>query len=116
MDNILEFFQKGGLVIYPLLICSIAGLAIVIEKCLSLRRKKVIIPEIVNVIDNIQGPRDIGLALSICEKHKGPFANVIRVGLENRDLPKEEIKEALNDYGRQEVHFLEKGLVRTEIR
>lgn len=111
MEHVLDFFGKGGFVIYPLLLCSIVGLAIVIEKSLSLRRKKVIIPEIVNVLDNIKGPADIGLALSICEKHKGPFPNIIRVGLENRELPREEIKETLNDQGRQEVHSLEKGLV-----
>jgi len=111
MEHILDFFEKGGIVLYPLFLCSIAGLAVVIEKCLALRREKVIVPEIVNVIDNIQGPGDIGLALSICEKHKGPFVNIIRAGLENRSLPKEDIKETLNDYGRQEVHFLEKGLI-----
>lgn len=111
MEHVLDFFDKGGFVIYPLLLCSIVGLAIVIEKSLSLRRKKVIIPEIVNVLDNIKGPDDVGLALSICEKHKGPFPNIIRIGLENRDLPKEDIKETLNDQGRQEVHSLERGLV-----
>jgi biopolymer transport protein ExbB len=111
MDHVLDFFGKGGIIIYPLLLCSIIALAIVIEKWIALRKKKVIIPEIVSVIDNIKGPGDIGLALSICEKHKGPFANIIRVGLESRDLPKEEIKEALNDQGRQEVYSLEKGLI-----
>jgi biopolymer transport protein ExbB len=111
MEHVLEFLEKGGFVIYPLLLCSIVGLSIVIEKTLSLRRSKVIIPEIVSVLDNIKGSGDIGLALSICEKHKGPFANIIRVGLENRHLPKDEIKETLNDHGRQEVHHLERGLV-----
>ncbi len=111
MEHVLEFFDKGGFIIYPLLLCSILGLAIVIEKALSLRRKKVIIPEVVNILDNIKGPSDVGLALSICEKHKGPFPNIVRIGLENRALPKEEIKEVLNDQGRQEVHSLEKGLV-----
>lgn len=111
MDQLLDFFVKGGFVMYPLLLCSILGLAIVIEKIVSLRRKKVIVPEIVSVLDNIKGPDDIGLALSICEKHDGPFADVIQVGLESRDLPKDEIKEALNDQGRQEVHHLERGLV-----
>jgi len=111
MEHVLDFFDKGGFVIYPLLLCSIVGLAIVIEKSLSLRRKKVIIPEIVNVLDNIKGPDDVGLALSICEKHNGPFPNIIRIGLENRELPKDEIKETLDDQGRQEVHSLEKGLV-----
>jgi len=111
MEHVLDFFDKGGFVIYPLLLCWFVGLAIVIEKSISLRRKKVIIPEIVNVLDNIKGPDDVGLALSICEKHKGPFPNIIRIGLENRELPKEDIKETLNDQGRQEVHSLERGLV-----
>ncbi len=111
MEHVMEFFQKGGFVMYPLLLSSIVGLAIVIEKALSLRHKKVIIPEIVSVLDNIKGSGDIGLAMSICEKHKGPFANIIRIGLENRFLSREEIKETLNDSGRQEVHRLERGLV-----
>jgi biopolymer transport protein ExbB len=114
MEHVLDFFDKGGFIIYPLLLCSVLGLAIVIEKFLSLRRKKVIIPEIVTVLDNIKGAGDIGLALSICEKHKGPFANIIRIGLENRDLPKEELKEMLYDQGRQEVYSLERGLVLLE--
>ncbi len=111
MAEVWQFFVKGGLIMIPLGICSILGLAIVIEKSISLRRKKVIIPEVVNVFDNINGPDDIGLALSICEKHEGPFANIIRVGLVNRDEPKEEIKESLVDQGRQEVRTLERGLV-----
>lgn len=111
MKHVLEFLSKGGFIMYPLLLCSIAGLAIVIEKLITLRRKKVIIPEVISVLDNIKGPGDTGLALSICEKHKGPFANIIRIGLENRDLPREELKEVLNDEGRQEVHQLERGLV-----
>lgn len=111
MTEVWQFLVKGGIMMIPLAICSVLGLAIVIEKAISLKRKKVIVPEIVNVLENIKGPDDIGLALSICEKHQGPFANVIRVGLENRRLPKEEIKESLEDQGRQEVHTLERGLV-----
>jgi biopolymer transport protein ExbB len=111
MNHALEFFGKGGFVMYPLLLCSIAALAIVIEKIVTLRRKKVIIPEVVNLLDNIKGTKDIGLALSICEKHQGPFANIIRTGLENRELPREELKEVLSDQGRQEVQYLERGLV-----
>lgn len=111
MEQILEFFTKGGFMMYPLLLCSILGMAIVIEKTISLRRKNVIIPEIVTVLDNIKSSDDVGLAISICEKHEGPFANIVKIGLESRDLPKEEIKEALNDQGRQEVHVLDRGMV-----
>ncbi len=111
MEQVLDFLGKGGFIIYPLILCSIFGLAIVIEKAITLQRKKVIIPEIVNVLDNIKGADDAGLALSICEKHEGPFANIIQAGLENRDLPKDDLKEILTDQGRQEVHTLERGLV-----
>ena len=96
---------------YPLLLSSIAGLTILIEKLLTLRRKKVINPEIVSVLNNIKGSGDIGLALSICEKHNGPFANIISTVLENRDLPRESLKEVVSDQGRQEVSQLERGLV-----
>jgi biopolymer transport protein ExbB len=110
MKNILEFLAKGGIIMYPLFLCSVAGLAITIEKSLSLRRRNVIVPEVASVLENIKGANDFGLAASICEKHDGPFANIIRVGLQNRDLPGAQLKEALLDQGRQEVHRLERGL------
>ncbi len=110
MKNILVFLAKGGIIMYPLFLCSIAALAVVIEKSLALRRRKIIIPEVVAVLENVKAPNDFGLAVSICEKHHGPLANMIRISLENHGLPREELKEALLDQGRQEVHQLEKGL------
>ena len=110
LKSVIEFLSKGGFMMYPLLLSSIIGLSIMIEKMISLRRKKVIIPEIVNVLDNIKNYDDIDLAISMCNKHKGSFANIIKVGLNSKDIPKEEIKEVINDHGRQEVYTLEKGL------
>ena len=110
MKNAWDFLAKGGITMIPLFLCSITGLAIIIEKFISLRRRKVIVPEVISVLENIKGSNDFGLAVSICEKHNGPFANIIRITLENHNLPREEIKETLLDQGRQEVHQLEKGL------
>jgi len=110
LNTVIDFFNKGGLMMYPLLLSSIIGLSIMIEKMISLRKKKVIIPEIVNVLKNIKNYDDIELALSLCNTHKGAFANIIQAGLNNSDLPKDELKEILNDSGRQEVYTLEKGL------
>lgn len=110
MKNILVFLAKGGIIMYPLFLCSVAALAVVIEKSLALRRRKVIIPEVVAVLENVRQTQDFGLAVSICEKHHGPLANMIRISLENHGRPREELKEALLDQGRQEVHQLERGL------
>ncbi len=110
MKNIINFLAKGGITMIPLFLCSIAALTVVIEKMLALRRRKVIVPEVVSVLENVKGTNDFGLAVSICEKHNGPFANIIRLSLENHRLPREELKESLLDQGRQEVHRLERGL------
>ncbi len=103
--------QRGGIVMIPLILCSIIVLAIVIERSISLRRKKVLIPEIINIIENINKPEDIHLAISICQKNAGAFANIVQLGLENKDLPNQELKELISDQGRQDVRDLEKGLV-----
>ncbi len=105
------FLQRGGILMIPLILCSIIVLAIMIERAISLRRKKVLIPEIINVIDTIKKPEDIHLAISICQKNMGAFANIVQLGLESKDLSNDELKELISDQGRQEVRSLEKGLV-----
>ncbi len=110
MEHIMNFLSKGGVIMYPILLASVIALAIVIEKSISMRRKKIIIPEITSILESIKGKEDINIAIAVCEKHKGPFANIISAGLENMDLPREEIKEILIDNGKQEVHKIGKGL------
>lgn len=106
-----DLFHQGGLVMYPLLICSVLALGIAIERGFSLRRTRIIRPEIVSVIENIEGSEDIGLARSVCRRFDGPFANIIRAGLDHLDLPLDEIKESVLDQGRQEMGDLQRGLV-----
>ena len=85
-------------------------MAIIIERSFGLRKKKILIPEIVSIIDSITSAEDIKLATSICEKNRGPLANIILVGLHNQKLSIEDIKELTMDQGRQEVRALERGL------
>ncbi len=111
MNEVWMMLQRGGIVMIPLLMCSIIALAIVIERSIALRKKKILIPEIINVIEHIDKPEDVHLAISICNKNKGAFANIVQIGLENNSLPKDELKELILDQGRQEVRTLQKGLI-----
>ncbi|MBC8185199.1 MotA/TolQ/ExbB proton channel family protein [candidate division KSB1 bacterium] len=103
--------KQGGIVMIPLILSSILVVAIIIERSFVLRKKKILIPEIVNVIETIKKPEDVHLAISICQKKKGAFSSIVQLGLENKSLPKFELKELITDQGRQEVRTLEKGLV-----
>ncbi len=106
----IEIFEKGGIMMYPLILASVLALAIIIERFFSLQKRKVIIPEIISVVEQFSSFKDIELAKNICAKYNGPLSNLIQIGLENTDLERAEIKELIEDQGRQEVRHLEKGL------
>lgn len=107
----LELLERAGVMIYPLMLASLIALAFVVERALSLRKRKILIPEIISVVNNFSTLKDIDLAKTICGKYEGPLPNVIRLGLENYHIPKGEIREILEDQGRQEIRKLSRGLV-----
>lgn len=110
MSDVFAYLARGGVIMIPLLLFSIIGLAIVVERLFSLRRTKIMVPEIISVVDSLNNLDDLKLAISICEKNKGAFANIILTGLQNQDLSSADIRELLTDQGRQEVRSLERGL------
>lgn len=114
MMDLLSELQKGGVVMIPLLLGSVLGLTIVLERAFSLRYRKVLVPEIVTAIKKIRNPEDVRVAERICEAKQGPFSNIVLATLMNQDLPKDELKEIILDQGRQEVRTLERGLVMLE--
>ena len=107
----LELFERAGIMMYPLTLASLIAVAFIIERAISLRKKKILIPEIISVVSNFSTLKDIDLARTICDKHDGPLSNVIKLALHNYMLPKAEIREILEDQGRQEIRRLERGLV-----
>jgi biopolymer transport protein ExbB len=104
-------FVKGGPVMIPLAILSVLGVAVTIEKILSLRVSRVVQRDILNTIDSVNTPSDIPMAIKICERYNSPFANVIRAGLEEAGEPLPIVRQAMEDTGRRETKRLERYLV-----
>jgi len=111
MSNIWEMILRGGIIMVPLFFTSILGLAVVIERGFFLRRRRIIRPEVLDLVGRIEKSEDTEKAMYGLSQKKGPFLNIVRTGLENRGRSKEEIKEAILDQGRQEARTLERGLV-----
>ncbi len=101
---------SGGVLMVPLAACSVLAVWVIVDRAFHLRTASVMEPEIVGMIDSLEEPGDIPLARSICERHPGPFAAIVRVALDYRDRPREELRELIEDQGRQEVARLERGL------
>jgi biopolymer transport protein ExbB len=107
-------FIKGGPVMIPLTVLSILGVAVTIEKIISLRISRVVQRDIINTIESVNTPSDIPMAIKICERYNSPFANVIRAGLEEAGEPLALIRQVMEDTGRRETKRLERYLILLE--
>jgi biopolymer transport protein ExbB len=106
----LELFERGGIMMYPLLLASVVAVVFALERAWALRKRKIIIPEIISVVENFSSSKDIEFAKNVCSKYKGALPNLISIALENSNEPKAHIRELLEDQGRQDIRLLERGL------
>ncbi|NQS89388.1 MotA/TolQ/ExbB proton channel family protein [Patescibacteria group bacterium] len=109
----LEFFIKGGWLMIPLGICSILALAIIIERFISLKMiesKSERFAEKTRSVVNSSENRKVDKIFALCEMTPISLARILKAGLEKRVKGKEEIKEAIQDVGSEEIPYLEKRL------
>ena len=105
-----EFMQKGGPIMWPILLCSIISFAIVIERMISLRREQIDTKTFMEQILKSLKRNKIMEALDLCERTQGPIANILKAGILKHDRPRNEVREAIEDASIHEVPRLEKNL------
>ena len=105
-----ETLEQGGITMIPLAACSVLALWVILDRAWKLRRSRVVVPEIVHVIDDLRGPADLRRARDVCQRYPGPFSTIVQVALDNHFESRDEIRERVEDQGRQEVAGLERGL------
>jgi biopolymer transport protein ExbB len=107
---VLEIIQAGGWVMYPILACSVAAMAIVLERLWSLRRSRVAPEDLLPTVWELDRRHQLTPA-TIGEIRDGsPLGRIVAAGLVNREHSREVMKEALEETGRQVVHELERYL------
>lgn len=104
----IDFFIKGGIFMYPILLCSITALAIFIERIWNLRRSQVIPRDFVEEVEELIRRGKIPDAVMRCQHNKSSISRILLVGIKNFGKRREIIKEYLEEVGRQESAFLER--------
>jgi len=107
---VLELFKAGGLLMWPILICSVISLAIIIERFWSLQQKRIVPKHLVAQVWqwakvghlNNQRIRDLSVA--------SPLGRILAAGLVNRSHEREVMKESIEEVGRHVAHSLERFL------
>lgn len=106
----LDMIQKGGPVMWPIILCSIFALAILSERLFHLYRAKIDTVDFMSKIGNTLKRNKIMEAIEMCNNTPGPIAHIMKAGILKHDRPRNEIRESIEDAGVHEVPRLEKNL------
>jgi len=102
--------QKAGWPIYPLLIASVLGLALIIERLLYLRARRVLPPTLLSEVIRVYQNGKVDSNVINTLENNSPLGRVLAAGLRNVDAPREVMKESIEEAGRGAAHELERFL------
>jgi biopolymer transport protein ExbB len=108
--NYLDMFFKGGWVMYPIVILSIIGTYIFIERFLALKKAAKEDANFMNRIKDYIHDGKIESALNLCQSTDTPLARMLEKGIRRLGRPLSDINTAIENVGNLEVSKLEKGL------
>ncbi|WP_151636974.1 MotA/TolQ/ExbB proton channel family protein [Noviherbaspirillum aerium] len=106
----LAIIQAAGWPIWPLLIASVIGLALIIERLLYLRRNRILPPNLLNEVIRVYQNGKVGSDVVTNLEQNSPLGRVLAAGLRNVDAPREVMKESIEEAGRGTAHELERFL------
>lgn len=99
---------KGGIIMIPIISCSIFALAIFIERLWSTKKEKVIPADLFVTVERLIKETKIGEALYMCGRNDSCLSRIILAGLKSHGRRTADIKEAIEEAGRREVASLDR--------
>ncbi len=106
----IEFLLRGGVLMAPILFCSVLALGIVIERMFNLRVKRVIRTAELEEVESMIRAKRISEANMILRRSTSAISRILLAAILNHDKERTEIKELIEDAGRQEIPTLERYL------
>ena len=106
--NLWETFSRGGPLMYPILLCSLLGLAFTIERLVALRQNAVAPRKLAESAIAAVQEGGASPALELCEDRSSSLARVLFSGLSLVASPKEEVVAAMQEAGERELWSLDR--------
>lgn len=106
----LELVKAGGWLMWPIIACSVIAMAIVVDRLWAYRRRKVLPANLVAQIWQLHQKKQLTPAHIATVRKRSPLGRILAAGLVNRNHPRDVMKQAIEDEGRQVVHELERYL------
>src|ERR1700690_2294231 len=108
--QLLEIVQAGGDVLRPIILCTIAAAAIILERLWTLQDRRVLPPDLTQKVWKLVESDQINDKIILALEQNSPLGKLLAAGLANRHRPREVLMERLEDTGRHVVYELERFL------
>ena len=108
--KVIELIVKGGVVMYPIILCSIIALAVFLDRLWVLRRSRIIPSGFINDVEELIRNRNIKDALKMCDNDDSSIAKIFFAGLKNTGRGMWLVKESIEERGGREGVILEKNV------
>lgn len=105
-----ELIQKGGIIMYPIILLSVIALAVFLERLISLRKEKYVPKAFYEQLVSLLKKKNINEAVEVCKANKSALARISETIITNTDLPLSRLLEVAEESGRSEVSKLDKFL------
>ena len=105
-----KFIEGDPLWMSPVLICLIIGLAVCIERIISLSLAQTNTKKLLSRVESALQSKDVEQAKEICKSTRGPVASVLYQGLDRTKEGLEIVEKSVISYGSVQMGLLEKGL------
>ena len=115
LQTVTGFFTKGGVFMWPLLVCSIVAVTTIIVRAFALREKNVLPLVIESEMERLVPGASPERLARIVHHDPSSLARIVRVALQHLRWPRSENVEAVQTRARHEMVRLERGLVLLEV-
>jgi biopolymer transport protein ExbB len=108
--GVIDYIQKGGLLMWPILACSIISIAVFAERLFYFHRATIHVSEFLKGLSNLIRRRNFAEALHESAGTPGPVARVIHAAIIRHDAPRRELRDIVQEAAQLEVPKLERFL------
>src|SRR5438552_17643646 len=106
----IDYIQKGGLLMWPILFCSIIAIAVFAERLFYFHRATIHVGEFLQGLPNLVQRRNFAEALHECAGTPGPVARVVHTAIIRHEARRAELREIDQEAGHREVPKLGRWL------
>ncbi len=106
----LKIFLKGGPLMWPILLCSVITITIILERLYHFWRAKTDIPNLSTRVKELLLESKLEEAENLCKNSSGPVAHILAIGIHTHKRGFQEKEKIIARAGSRELRRLEKNL------